>query len=203
MAGKKASLKPSDFVEGGGVISGVDGTFAEARFAMWDYNGQVPVSNPAVRVKMVDEEKEEYLQYWSAGQAKDWVASDDGKSLLSVGSGSGINTGSNAGILLASVINAGFPEDKMGDDISVLDGLKCHVIRQAAPKRNIQKAPRADGRVFEDTVLIVSKIHQLPWERKGVAGKVAETSGDGLSEKAVGVVMEVLAAAGGSMPKQQ
>ena len=202
--GKAAGLKPSEMVEGGGLISDVDVTFAEVRFEMWDYNGTVPVANPAIKAKLVEVEGgAEFIQYWSAGQSKDWMASEDGKRLVSVGSGAGLNSGSNAGILITSIVNAGFPEDKIGDDISVFDGMKAHVIRQAAPKRNIQKAPRADGRVYEDTVLVVSKVLQLPWEKKGGAASGTTTTSGDISEKVTGIVLEVLGANNGTLPKQQ
>lgn len=206
MAGQPAGLKPSQFVEGGGLVSDVDVVLQEVAFVMWDYNGTLPTANPAIKAKMVEEDGTEHEQYWSAGQAKDWVASDDGKRLVAAGNSSGLNSGSNAGILLTSIVNAGFPEDKIGDDITVFKGMKCHVIRQAAPKRGIVRAPRADGRVFEDTVLVVSKIHQLPWERKGAATTTAATATgtDGsLAEKATGLVMEILASEGKAIPKQQ
>lgn len=213
MPGQTALLKPGSFVEGGGLISDVDVVFQEVKFAMWDYNGSIPVANPAVMVKMTEEDGTEHVQYWSAGQSKDWVASDDGKKLVAVGNASGINSSSNAGILLTSIINAGFPEDRVTDDIGVFQGMKCHVIRQAAPKRNVVKQPRADGRVYEDTVLIVSKINQLPWEKKGAATKTAagkaatptavENDGDAIAAKATDVVMEILTAEGKGIPKQQ
>jgi hypothetical protein len=210
MAGQSAGLKPSQFVEGGGLVSDIDVVFQEVAFVMWDYDGKIPQANPAIKVKMVEEEGTEHEQYWSSGNSKDWVASEDGKKLVAVGSSSGINSGSNAGILLTSIVNAGFPEDKIGDDIKIFQGMRCHVIRQAAPKRNIVRAPRADGRTYEDTVLVVSKIHQLPWEKKGAApGKTITTAtsaaaSDGdLSEKATGVVMEILASEGKAIPKQQ
>lgn len=206
MAGQPAGLRPSQFVEGGGLVSDIDVVFEDVRFVMWDYNGTLPTANPAIKAKMVEEDGAEYEQYWSAGQHKDWVASEDGRKLVAVGNSSGLNSGSNAGILLTSIVNAGFPEDKIGDDITVFKGMKCHVIRQAAPKRNIARAPRADGRVFEDTVLVVSKIHQLPWERKRAATPTttATAAADGsLAEKATGLVMEVLTAEGKAIPKAQ
>ncbi len=210
MAGQTAGLKPSEFVEGGGLVSDVDVVLADVKFVLWDYNGRVPVPNPAIMAKMVEDEGTEHVQYWSAGQSKDWMPSEDGRRLVAVGSGSGLNSGSNAGILLTSIVNAGFPEDKIGDDITVFQGTKCHVVRTAAPKRNIVKEPRADGRVYEDTVLTVSKIISLPWEKKGVVAKgvgkpQAASGGDGdeLNTKAVGLVMEILAGEGKPVPKQQ
>src|SRR3990167_6088446 len=143
MAGQTAGLKPSEFVEGGGVVSDVDVGLKEVAFVLWDYNGRAPVRNPAIMAKMVEDEGTEHVQYWSAGQSKDWMPSEDGKKLVAVGSGSGLNSGSNAGILLTSIVNAGFPEDKIGDDITVFQGMRCHVIRVPAPKRGIVKEPRA------------------------------------------------------------
>ena len=214
MAGQTVSFKPSTFVAGGALISDIDVTWAEVRFAEFDYNGKIPVPIPTIMAKLVDDDGVETIQYWSVGSSDDWSPSEDGKKLIAASGATVIKDSCNGAILMNSIVNAGFPEDKMNDNdiTATFQGMKTHVIRQAAPKRNIVKEPRADGRVYEDTVLVVSKIIALPWEKKGVAAKGAAkpqsagaTSGDGdeLSTKAVGLVMEILATEGKPVPKQQ
>lgn len=205
--GQAAGLKPSTFVEGGGLLGDVDVTFKSVKFCMWDYNGSQPTANPAIKAELVEESGEVNEQYWSCGQAKDWVASDDGKRLIAVGSASGINVNCNGGIFIASVVNAGFPEDKIGDDISVFDGMKAHVIRQVTKREGLTKAPRADGRTFDPTVLVVSKIHKLPWE--GTPTQQAQATGGAgggegsLEEYVQGVILDVLSKEGKGIPKAQ
>jgi hypothetical protein len=216
MAGQAALLKPSTFVEGGGLPGDIDVTFKEVKFVLWDYNGKIPTANPAMFVKMQEDSGEEHDQWWSSGQSKDWVPSEDGKTLVAVGSATGLNTNSNAGMLITSIVNAGFPEDKIDGDVTVFQGLRCHVIRQPVKREGLTREPRADGKVFESTVLVVSKIHSLPWEKSSATGKAATgttvasgtsggngAAGGTLEETASGVVMEILMAEGKHIPKQQ
>lgn len=207
--GQAAGLRPSTFVEGGGLLGDVDVTFQSTRFCMWDYNGKQPTEVPAIHpVFLVEDTGEVHeSEYLSCGQG--WVASEDGKRLIATGSSSGLNANSNGGLFIASIVNAGFPEDKIGDDISVFDGMKAHVIRQVTKREGLQKAPRADGRSFEPTVLVVSKIHKLPWEgqatgAQGGASTGSQGSGGGsLEEYVQGVILEVLGKEGKGIPKAQ
>ncbi len=208
--GQAASFKPSTFTEGGGLVGDIDVTFKSVRTVMWDYNGKTPTPSPAIKAVLVEESGEEVEQYWSCGQSKDWAASEDGKTLVAVGSATGINGNSNAGIFIASLVSAGFPESKIGDDVTVFDGLKAHVVRQATKREGLTATPRADGRTFEQTVLIVSKIHKLPWENAAGgstqgAGTTGGTGGNGggLEEYVQGVILEVLTEEGKPVPKTQ
>jgi hypothetical protein len=209
-----ASLRASDMVEGGGLLDDVEATITNIRFALWDYGGRVADQIPAVEVELETDNGEKATQYWSAGKSKDWVPSADGRRLEPIGNAKGINVSSNAGILLTSIVNAGFPEDKIGDDISVFEGMVAHFIRVPAPKRSgLAKAPRADGRDFgEATILTVDKIVKLPWEKGKVArgGATSKASGAGarapeqaqdLTTKATETAMAILADNPGGIPK--
>lgn len=214
----KASLRPSDMTEGGGLLDDVDVTITEARFVTWDYQGKAaPV--PALKMTMAPDEGDPVDQYWSVGKAIDWAPTPDGKSLVKIGQASALNVGSNFGILISSLINAGFPEDKLEEDIDILDGLQCHVIRVAAPKRTgLASSQRADGR--EATILTVDSIAKLPWEKgggksggKGAGGKSGAKSGggkaasagdDAIEQEAQEVLVAMLADAdGGSLKKAE
>ncbi len=176
-----ASLDPNDFVEGGGLIDDVDVTFKECVFDMFDYNGKVVPGVPSLKIDMVMEDDEEATQYYSMGSGNDWIPSEDGSQLMAVGKASSIRMTTNGGIFLKSLIDAGFPVDKLGDDITVLDGLQAHVIRVPAPKRpGLKKQDRDDGKKFEETILIVGEIITLPWEKskpKGAPTKKAAPKG--------------------------
>lgn len=170
-----ASLNPEDFVEGGGLIDDVDVNFKKCVFDMFDYNGKVVPGVPSLRIDMVMDDNEEATQYYSMGSANDWIPSEDGSQLMAVGKASSIRMTTNGGIFLNSLIDAGFPVGKLGDDITVLDGLQAHVIRVPAPKRpGLKKQDRSDGKKFEETILIVGEILTLPWEKSKPKGAPAK-----------------------------
>ena len=170
MAEKTASLNPENFVEGGGLIDDVDVVFKECVFDMFDYNGKVVPGVPSLKITM-GMENEEAVQYYSVGSSNDWIPSEDGSQLVAVGKASNIRMTTNGGIFLKALIDAGFPVDKLGDDITILTGLQAHVIRVPAPKRpGLEKKKRDDGKNYEETILIVSEITSLPWEKSKPKG---------------------------------
>lgn len=190
------SLKPSDQVEGGGLLDNVDATFEEVVFDMFDYGG-TQSEVPALRASLkADDAKDAVEQYWSCGAAKDWEPSKDGKRLVPIGDQKGLNKTSNVSIFFDYLIRAGFPEDKIADDVSVLEGLKAHMVRIPAPVRGglPSSKKREDGREFAKTVLVVESILHLPWEKGG--GKVAKgkdaSEGDEASTKASEAIMAIL-----------
>jgi len=169
------SLKPSEAVEGGGFLDDVDVKVAESRFAMFDYGGsRQPV--PAICFKLDHMDGSEPIaQYWSVGKATDWMPSDDGKELVPIGKATQLVNSSNGMLLLASIINAGFPESKLGDDISVFDGMEIHINRIAAPVRKGLKQKD------DQTILTVTKIHKLPWDSAPAKGKATTAASKGKS----------------------
>jgi hypothetical protein len=196
----------------------------ESRFALWDYNGTIPQAAPALCWKMTKEDNEEFEQYWSIGNSKDWVPSEDGKTLIPVGSATSLKTNSNGMMLLKSVVDSGFPEDKLGEDVSIFAGMICHVVRVPAPKRSgLEKRERADGKEYEQTVLVVDRIDKFPWEKPKATGasKAAGATGVAKAAKqatatakagtsapaedvlalATETVLEILVEAGGSVAK--
>ena len=174
------SLKPSEAVEGGGLIDDVDVRLTNPRFELWDYNGAVKKPVPALAIDLVpidgDDEGDPVPQYWSMGSPKDFVPSKDGSKLNPIGNRTAPNSSSNGMLFLGSLVNSGFPEDDIEDDIGFLDGMVAHVRREPAPKRS-GMAPREDGR--EPTFLAVTDIVHLPGEEpKGKAkGKASKSAG--------------------------
>jgi len=167
------SLNPEDFAEGG-LIDDVDVTFKECRFDTFDYNGTVDPPVPALKAVMEVDEGDEATQYYSMGSPNDWTPSEDGCNLVAIGKATNIRMSSNGGVFLKALVDAGFPADKLADDISVLDGLQAHMIQVPAPKRaGLKKREREDGREFADTVLVVSEIKTLPWEKSKPKGAPA------------------------------
>lgn len=226
MAGQAVLLNPDSFVEGGGLIDDVDATFKSCTFEMFDYNGK---ADPAPALKLVlDVAGDEMTQYYSMGTAKDWIPSEDGKQLLSVGSATSIRLSSNGGILLKSLVDSGFPGDKLGDDISILDGLQAHMIQVPEPQRSLKKTKEQqekEAKFGPKTILVVSAINRLPWEKATPAGgkkaapaggkpapkpaakptvkaEAAETGGGGVEDKATEFILGILAEAGTVMKKE-
>lgn len=218
-------FQPKNMVEGGGLLDDVDAVIKEMRVVNWDYNGKVPVPVPALKATLeIDGVDGGHEQYWSMGKGTDWQPSEDGFSVVAVGKATGITRSSNAGILIESMVNAGFPENKVTDDVRCFEGLKAHWTRVSAPKRagSAPKAPRADGRVFEDTILTVGSILSLPGEKKkatappkAAAGSsapkttaapapAAPVAADGdLDDRCTELVMEVLAENPNGVTKSQ
>lgn len=160
------SLKPSDFTEGGGLLDDEDVKIVESKFVMFDYGGKAQPT-PALMWKLDRmDDSEPVSQYWSMGKATDWIPSDDGKELVPIGKATQLVSNSNGFLLITSVINAGFPESKLADDVSVFEGMEIHVNRVAAPKREGLTNAKENA-----TILTVSKIIAMPGESKKTTSK--------------------------------
>jgi len=223
---KAASLNPENFTEGGGLIDDVDVTFKECGFEMFDYQGKSATPAPCLKIVLAVEEGDDAEQYYSMGSTQDWIPSEDGSQLVAVGKATAIRLSSNGGIFLKSLIDAGFPADKLGDDISILTGLQAHMIQVPAPARKgLKKTKEQEEREEKfgpKTILVVSEIKGLPWETKAPVGKpkakapagkpaaapakakattkaaapAPETSGDDLTGEATTAILSILEAAG-------
>lgn len=197
------SLKPSLLVEVTRLIDDEDVIIKEARFELYDYNGtQAP--SLAAKLALDQGDGEEVLNYASLGKAAtaNWLPADDGKTLTPVGKATGLANNSNWAIFVSALVNAGFPESRIEDDISCFEGLEGHVIRIPAPERKGLAKKRDD-----QTVLVINKIHKLPWEKNKGKGKssspskssekkspsTSSDSGSNVSEKASSFILGVLA----------
>lgn len=165
-----ASLNPEDFTSGG-LLDDVDVTFSSVRFCEWDYNGNIDHPVLALLVVMdyqdADGKAAQTDQYYSAGETSRFVPSEDGSHAVAVAGAKGLAGGTNAAILIKSVIDQGFPVDKFGDgDVSSMEGLVAHINRIAQPKRGGQITGKTSSG-YEATVAVVTKIHKMPWESTG------------------------------------
>jgi len=190
----KLSLKPSDFITGGGVPSDRNLNIVSAEFTYWDYNGQTAAIT-ALKVAYTDDDGAEYTQYYSAGSPDRLKPSSDGKSLESVGDANGLTSHSNCSIFLESLVEAGFPENKLADDISIINGLRIYSVAKEQPKRAGMKGKPGDTKV----VLVVSKIFKMPWDKKQKAEVVTEAVESEYVAKAAAIIARLAAAAGGSI----
>ena len=178
--GKGVSLLPDDMVAGGLIGDPpLNLLYRKMRFEVWDYDGKAPegsknVTTLAVRGELVDDDGKVHNQYWSAGDPGDFQPSPDGKRAVAVGRREALNNNTNVAVLMAACINAGFPKERIGDDISVLDGMYALSHRVPAPERTgLKRAP--DARPL--TVLVPAKILRLPGEGQAqTTGLSASTS---------------------------
>lgn len=219
--GQGVSLKPSDAVQGGGLYDDLDVTIQKCRFQLWDYQGAIKkaVLGLAVTFSIDEEGGGEFEQVYSAGDTKHFVPSADGREAVRVGNLEGLNENTNAIQFLRSLVDSGFDESKIGSDVSVFEGTRCHVNRKPQPKRPGIK--QVEGAKDKD-VLIVTQIHAMPGEGKGkgkgkTAGKsgvsaspqaavaavapVAAEANGAVHDKAVETLLGILAAKGGSIKK--
>ncbi len=185
-----ASLNPETYSDGGGLLDNERVIFKSVMFGMTDYNGKRDSEVPALIINMSVEGSDDVEQFFTVGKAEDWQPSRDGTRLIAVGSAKTLNKNSNTAILMKSIVEAGFPTDLLEDDCSIFEGMDCHVVRIPAPKRTgLSRSPREDGKEYEQTSLVVDKIHTLPGDGEGAG---SDDSGSGASDEIVDRATEVL-----------
>ena len=199
------SIRPSEFVEGGAVPVDRNLVWKKCRFANFDYtkkDGTVVASTVSAEIVYQDDDGTEYTQHYSAGDPARFQPSKDGKTLEALTASENLSKSSNYYILMNALINAGFPENRLGEDISVLDGLYTHNIGIPEPKRTGLVREVVEG-ARERVISVPDSIIKLPWENKGKgvsaapAKKVAtapaeEDAGDAEAD-ALALVTEMLA----------
>ena len=224
MANKKgASINPDSFIEGG-LVDDVDARINTARWVSWDYNGQQDPSL-ALHLNFTTKEGDTYDQYYSGGDLKRVYPDPDTEGRTLLPEDAKLVIKSNAGQLIISAIMAGFPKNRLTDDISVFDGCGVHLKRKAQPERmGLKQKDKPEGR--QSTVLEVTSILWLPGETpkfqiaaKGVnqasstgvsaapastgapAGIPTPAAATDYSQKTVEHMLNVLSANGGSVAK--
>ena len=196
------SIRPSQFVEGGAVPVDRNLLWKECRFQLYDYKnkaGDVVATTIAAVINFKDDDGAEYEQAYSAGDPNRFQPSADGKTLEALTESTNLSKSSNYYILMNALINAGFPENRLGDDISVLDGLYTHNIGIPEPKRSGLVREQVEG-ARERVISVPDSIIKLPWENKGKAtakpaaksAPAEEDAGDAETD-ALAMVTEMLA----------
>ncbi len=216
MAEATVSIRPSEFGHGGGLIDDVDALIKSARWVVYDFNGKAPDTVCACVTYEVEAEggKEEHPDYYSIGKesSKAFIPGKDGKTLKKIGQKETLSDGCKFFQFISSVINAGYPEEKIdGSDLSFMDGLFVHVKREAQPERKgIQRDP-TDTR--DRTTLCVSKIYEkgAKGASKSTGKSATTTAASGksngaavdtdLDTKAADAVLAALGEAGGTLTK--
>jgi len=235
------SLKPSSAIEGGVVPVDRNLLYKECRFTLFEYparkDGTIvmgkdnqPAKSVALRITYVDDDGNESVQHYSAGDPERLVPSASGLFLEAVGSVEAYSKSTNMHVLFNALVNAGFPENRLDDDklgVSVLDGLYAFHIGVPEPDRtNLRAAPAAGEQTRKKLISVPSKIHKLPWDNKkalqvalqaqgpaagaakpaGAGGKkapaVEESDGSDASQAALDMVAQALTKAD-SVTRQQ
>jgi hypothetical protein len=153
----------------GGLIDDIDVTVLDAAFVQWDYNGNIDHEVLALGIQYQDGDGKTYDQYYSAGELNYLVPSEDGSRAIPVSDKSQLSDSCNAWKFIASLIECGFPIDKLETgDIKAIVGMQCHVKQHAQPKRQglIRGGKNPDR---EPTVLLVSAILAMPGEGQAAA----------------------------------
>ncbi len=175
------SIRPSEFVEGGAVPVDRNLTWKENRFALFDYtkkDGTVVATTTALRVTYVDDDGAEFVQHYSAADPDRFQPSADGKTLVAVGAAQALSKSSNCYLLLSELVNAGFPENKLGEDVSILDGLYTYNRAIPEPTRSGLKSSEPVEGARPRTLSVPSQILRLPWEKGNGKGKAAAKKAD-------------------------
>ena len=224
---KGASLNPDTFVAGG-LPDDIDIIFKTLRYVDdFDYNGAISNAILAVKLDYVTRDGEEGTQHYSAGDLKRLIPSTDGKRAVPVAGRDSavIIQSSNLAQLVSSLVNAGYPKDKITDDVSQFEGTGVHVRRVAQAKKAGLK--QEEGKK-EQQVMIVSEILWLPGETPkftvGSGGKHSKAVGapkgasvpgtataavtpavedPAVDEKTAGYLMQLLAQSGGTVNRSQ
>ena len=188
------SLRPEDAGEGG-LFDDVTVKVVKSRFEMFNYGGK-NVAAPGIVFGLEDiNDGAAYEQFYLMGNANDWTPSSDGTELVYVGSAENpsVRKTTNGMILITSVLDSGFPEDKFFADISAFENMVCHMQRVPAPKRgNLTKKTDKEGKEYDQTILVVDSIASMPWETEGApktggnkgAPKAAAKKAKGAAKKA-------------------
>jgi hypothetical protein len=215
---EKVSISPSSMVEGGAIPVDKNLTVKEARFVLFDYQGKAKPTT-AARLILVDDDGVEATQHYSAGDPERFVPSQDGLSLVPVGAATSLSKSSNFHLLMANLVSAGFPENKLEDgNINILEGMYAFWIGVPEPKRSgLIRTPEQAAR-GERMVPVPSLILKLPWEKKSkaptakpsataavAAAAVAEVEdeGDNITAKAVKFITSAVEKEGGSVTRQK
>lgn len=200
-ASKGAILDPSQHSKGGKVPDG-DYTIKSVTCEMFDYGGQTE-PGPALCF-VFSGDGTDHEQYYSAGKAERLVPSDDKKRMVHPrGEAATWSEGSNASLMLSSLMKAGFPKERLtGDDVTVFNGARVTITAVAQQKRGM--ANEKEGKVIS----LVTKILGLPGEKaarpttkpaaataSSAAAPVSTSANGALDETAISAVMQALEAA--------
>jgi hypothetical protein len=152
------SINPETFVDGG-LFDGLL-TITGAKFVDdFDYGGKQKKTLAAI-ISFTDEDGNTNEQAYTCGDPKKFTPSEDGTKLVPVGNTKQLYRGSNFFLLMQETVNAGFPTDKLSDDITCVVGLHADFTRKAQADLTNRKGVGKEGA----TILVPTEIITLPGE---------------------------------------
>lgn len=191
------SLNPTTFKAGGGLFDDVDATIKKVRYSADAPEGYTAQNgNPifANLTILIDGAEDEVTQSISLGgkSGDNFTVINDGEGLEPQNDDAGISDKSKWAMLIASLVNEGFPGDRLeSEDFTPVPMEGCRVHFNRVPTGFSatfgQKRKGKDGKEYEDTALVVTKLHSLPEEAtatgKKAAGKATATKGGAAAQK--------------------
>ena len=131
----------------------------------------------------------ERSDFWSYGSEDFFEPSANGLGLDPIGTQDALNPRCGAARLIASLVDAGMEDKDVGEDISVVEGIKF------TGRTEVDKG--RDGKEY--SVQLVDRIIEMPGARKKAQTNAAAVSADAV----VDAVVDALMGAGGSMVRNQ
>ncbi len=225
--------RPSQYKKGGGFLNGVDGVIETYEFTD-AFNGEPfkagkdpKTGKPrfhaincllGVRVDGADD-----LVYTNlfVGGFDDFTISDDGLTLTPNEDGRELGAGVAFTTLIASLCNAGFPEENLPEDEINFEAIIGTRVRFEQKKneeltKKLGKRVGKDGKTFDRQDLVITNVYDLPGKEakavkpaagksapKAAAGKAKKSAEPDFSEEAKDVVLAVLAANDGQVAKSK
>jgi len=196
------SFNPSTAQASGTFLDDVDVVMETVRATLFDYNGTVNPPVPTMVVSFKTDDGSQSIQHYTTGDAKHFMPRADGKGLVPMGAKKALPTKCNAILFLTHLINAGFPADKIGGDLSVMDGTRIHVTQ--VPGTGPGAKP----------IVVPAKVLSLPGEAQPAQSKgggalpttapaaAATSNGDLTSDASAGVLAILMNAPSQSIDKK-
>lgn len=182
------SIRPSDMVEGGAPVDR-NMLIRDPKFIIFQYTKKdgtpatkqdgTPATTIAAHMVLVEDDGTEHEQNYSVGDPNRYEIQDGGKSLGP--DGVTISKSCNFSIFMNGTVNAGFPENRLGEDITVLDGLYAFWIGVPEPERSSLGRGGADQPKRQ--IPVPSQILKLPWEKAKPGQKVPAATGKAPAKK--------------------
>ncbi len=159
-SGGGVSFRPSDMTVGGGLIDDVDLEVVRAEFDYWQYPG-TSIQTIAARLIFHDDEGNEHEQMYTCGDPKNFAPATDKKRIVAVGQSTGLSDSTNFSLLIKELVNVGFDENRLSDDITCLVGVYGHWRRIPQPERKGVTGGRLEkNKDRESTILVCSELKE-------------------------------------------
>uniref|UniRef100_A0A6M3JT52 Uncharacterized protein n=1 Tax=viral metagenome TaxID=1070528 RepID=A0A6M3JT52_9ZZZZ len=195
-------IRPDLAGEGGGLVDDFDGTIADLRFVMTDYDGNVPDPVPVGRIAF-DIDGEESVQLYSVGGNADFAPDETGRGLKKLKSKAALTKTCKYIMFVDSLVQSGFPLNRLDPkDCSSVIGTVGHFLRKAVEFKGLKR--KKDDR--DSTVLLCTKIISLPGEDGGkgkAKGKSKSAAPDDtLADAVAGIIQGVIIENDGEVAKK-